>query len=72
MGSSRLAPALLGAPTSQPSRAVAVFSADRLTEMSERRYRRWSWWAGKGPLAMGALAALALAVNRAVCAAGAE
>ncbi|MGD0678279.1 MAG: HAMP domain-containing sensor histidine kinase [Polyangiaceae bacterium] len=63
MGSSRLGPALLGAPTSQPSRAVAVFSADRLTEMSDRRYRRWSWWAGKGALAMGALAALALAVT---------
>ena len=31
--------------------------------MSEGRYRRWSWWAGKGALAMGALAALAMAVT---------
>lgn len=31
--------------------------------MSERRQRRWSWWTEKGALAMGALAALALAVT---------
>jgi two-component system sensor histidine kinase HydH len=31
--------------------------------MSERRFRRWSWWAGRGALAMGALAAVALAVT---------
>jgi two-component system sensor histidine kinase HydH len=31
--------------------------------MSERRQWRWSWWAEKSALAMGALAAFALAVN---------
>ena len=31
--------------------------------MSEGRHRRWSWWAGKGALAMGALAAFSLAVT---------
>jgi two-component system, NtrC family, sensor histidine kinase HydH len=31
--------------------------------MNERRQWRWSWWAEKGGLAMGALAALALAVT---------
>ena len=45
---------------SDPSlRRFAVFSPG----MSERRHRRWSWWAGRGALAMGALAALALAVT---------
>ena len=41
----------------------AVSSENGLREMSERRHRLWSWWAGKGALAMGALAALALAVT---------
>jgi two-component system sensor histidine kinase HydH len=36
---------------------------ERLLEMNERRQRRWSWWAGKGALAMGMLAAVALAVT---------
>jgi two-component system sensor histidine kinase HydH len=31
--------------------------------MSERRHPRWSWWAGKGALVMGTLAALSLAVT---------
>jgi len=31
--------------------------------MSERRQRRWSWWAGKGAVAMAILAALSLAVT---------
>lgn len=42
--------------------SLAVSSAQRQQEMSER-HRRWSWWAGKGALAMGTLAALALAVT---------
>jgi hypothetical protein len=50
--------------TSNPSsRAFAASSAERLREMTERRHRRWSWWAGKGALAMGALAALSLAIT---------
>src|SRR5260221_7207588 len=39
-------------------RAVAASSA----EMSERQ-RRWSWWVGKGAVAMAALAALSLALT---------
>jgi two-component system sensor histidine kinase HydH len=31
--------------------------------MSERRQRRWSWWVGKGAVAMAAIAALSLAVT---------
>jgi len=31
--------------------------------MNERRFGRWSWWAGRGALAMGALAAIALAIT---------
>ena len=50
-----------GAPSSLPSRAFAVSSAERLREMSERRHRRWSLWAEKGALAMATLSALVLA-----------
>jgi two-component system, NtrC family, sensor histidine kinase HydH len=44
-------------------RSSEVTSRERLREMSERRQRRWSWWARTGALAMGFLAALALAVT---------
>jgi two-component system, NtrC family, sensor histidine kinase HydH len=42
--------------------AFAVFSAGGASQMSERRQRRWSWWVGKGAVAMATLAALSLAV----------
>src|ERR1700722_17612220 len=62
----RLSPVVIAfgrAPSSLSSRAFAVSSAERLREMNERRQWRRSWWAEKGALAMGALAALALAVT---------
>jgi two-component system, NtrC family, sensor histidine kinase HydH len=42
---------------------LLVISAERLREMSERRQRRWSWWVGKGAVAMATIAALSLAVT---------
>jgi hypothetical protein len=46
-----------------PARSPEVSSAESLREMSERRHRFWSRWAGQGALAIGTLAALALAIT---------
>jgi two-component system sensor histidine kinase HydH len=47
-----------------PARTPAVaVSCEGLSEMSERRQRRWSWWVAKGAVAMATLAALSLAVT---------
>src|SRR5580658_11216063 len=50
-------------PSAPSPRGFAVSSAQRLEEMRERRQRRWSWWVGKGAVAMAILAALALAAT---------